>query len=216
MWSYKINFGISKTLTSILKFKKRRLGSKISTSSALTFLGTECVIHCIYCFRYLNLRRDTESVVSDADEISALSSRITSTLNTLEVFDHATVTELMVRADFTYMYITMVLYTMINANYWKHQNFIRWKLTFRFFNFLPLKNVEFLLSTLSQMARYAFIIDLNNYVWYNFYFHKECLYSNVAVSYQMIGHDCFSWWVLLTNQRRIYTEWLMHWYIIIL
>ena len=164
MWSYKINFGISKTLTSILKFKKRRLGSKISTSSALTFLGTECVIHCIYCFRYLNLRRDTESVVSDADEISALSSRITSTLNTLEVFDHATVTELMVRADFAYIYITMVLYTMINANYWKHQNFIRWKLTFRFFNFLPLKNVEFLLSTLSQMARYAFIIDLNNYV----------------------------------------------------
>ena len=63
------------------------------------------------------MRRDTESVVSDADEISALSSRITSTLNTLEVFDHATVTELMVRADFTYMYITMVLYTMIYANY---------------------------------------------------------------------------------------------------
>ena len=63
------------------------------------------------------MRRDTESRVSDADEISALSSRLTNTLNSLEVFDHATVTELMVRADFTYMYITMVLYTMINASY---------------------------------------------------------------------------------------------------
>ena len=61
------------------------------------------------------MRRDTESVVSDADEISALTSRITSALNTLEVFDHATVTELMVRADFTYMYIAIVLYTMITV-----------------------------------------------------------------------------------------------------
>ena len=63
------------------------------------------------------MRTDTRSAVSDADEISALSSRITNTLNTLEVFDHDTVTGLMVRADFVYMYITMVLYTMINANY---------------------------------------------------------------------------------------------------
>ena len=54
------------------------------------------------------MRTDTQSAVSDADEISALSSRITNTLNTLEVFDHDTVTGLMVRADFVYMYITMV------------------------------------------------------------------------------------------------------------
>ena len=62
------------------------------------------------------MRTDTQSVVSNADEILVLSSRITNTLNTLEVFDHDTVTELIVRADL--MYITKVLYTMINANYW--------------------------------------------------------------------------------------------------
>ena len=72
-------------------------------------------IYCLYCFRYLDLRRDTESVVSDRDTMSALSSRITSTLNTLEVFDHATVTELMVRAHFMILFIK-VSYTIINVH----------------------------------------------------------------------------------------------------
>ena len=99
-------------MTPTLKFKIAALVAKFqlhqsSLCKHIRVTVVNCVYISLYCFRYLDLRRDTESRVSDADEISALSSRMTNTLITLEVFDHDTVPELIVRANL--MYITKVL-----------------------------------------------------------------------------------------------------------